>query len=224
MGEQAEISGGEAVLVSIGRAGGRDLLTEALELGIDETLDAGMLRDLPVVGWAVKGAGVAAAVRDRLFAKKLIGFIAGTSSASAAKTRTFLDELVEPTARRRAGETLLALIERHERVEKSFVLGRLLVSRIEGHIGGQRFMELAAALDRATIDELRLIKRLQCDERIDDLDTIWGLARTGMVTVQFNEVNRYVAMGHYLNPLGIQMVQFGLGDLDVGVNAPADFP
>jgi len=83
-----------------------------------------------------------------------MGFIAGTNSASAAKTRTFLDELAEPTATRRAGETLLAFVERHERVEKSFVLGRLLVFRIEGHIGGQRFMELAAALDRATVDEI----------------------------------------------------------------------
>lgn len=224
MNDDRDLGGGEAMLLSIGQAGGRDLLTEAVDLGLDGALDPGLLRDLPVIGWFVKGADVAAAIRDRLFAKKLLGFVAGTNSASAGATKKFVDDLSEPKERRRAGEMLLGLIERHERVEKSFVLGRLLASRINGLVDGARFMELASALDRATIEELRRLKRLHYEERVDDVDAIWNLAHTGLVTVGFNDLAGFVAMGHHVNPLGEDMVRLGLADLDVGPDATKDFP
>lgn len=105
MNDDRDLGGGEAMLLSIGQAGGRDLLTEAVDIGLDGALDPGLLRDLPVIGWFVKGADVAAAIRDRFFAKKVLGFVAGTNSASAGATKEFVDDLSEPKERRRAGET-----------------------------------------------------------------------------------------------------------------------
>lgn len=85
-------------------------------------------------------------------------------------------------------------------------------------------MELASALDRATIEELRRVKRLHYEERVDDVDAIWNLAHTGLVTVGFNDLAGFVAMGHHVNPLGEDMVRLGLADLDVGPDATKDFP
>lgn len=224
MDHDSAFAGGEAMLRSIGRAGGRDLMTEALGLGLDKTLDASLLRDLPIIGWAAKSADVTLAIRDRLFAQKLMGFVAGTSSSSEAAIEKFVDGLSDPKQRRRAGETLLSLIERHEHIKKSFVLGRLLAARIDGQIDGARFMELAAALDRATVEELRRVKRLHNKEVIDDLDAMWNLARTGLVTVQFSQMDEYVVLGHFVNALGDDMVRHGLSDLNVDPPAGEDFP
>ena len=150
--------GGDELIRSIAKSHGLDLLTDALDISIDQFLESGVVKDVPVVGWVVKLAGVGISIKDRMLAKKLVAFVAGTSIASDEKITAFVDRLNEPKRRERAGETLMLLIDRHERIEKSAILGRLLAARIEGHFDGAQFLSLAAALDRSSISDLLLVK------------------------------------------------------------------
>ena len=65
------------------------MLTDALDLSVDQFLESGIVRGVPVVGWVVKLAGIALIIKDRMFAKKLVLFLAGTSTASAEKNANF---------------------------------------------------------------------------------------------------------------------------------------
>lgn len=169
-----------------------------------------------MVGWVAKLAGVAVTFRDRMFAKKLVAFVAGTSTASPEKIAAFVDSLHEAKHRERAGETLLLLIDRHERIEKSDILGRLLAARIEGHFDGERFLAVAAALDRCSIGELLVVKRaVEIGVVQGSQEAIWEIARTGLVTVDLTgaPVGGGVRVKGELSQLGKEIVEFGLAGL-----------
>lgn len=219
----AEGDGGVQLVRSVVESPGHALLAEALDLGLDEFLSEGLLKDIPVIGWLVKVAGGVLTVRDRLFARKLVAFLTNVA-ASPARVAAFVEELeVDPLVSRRAGETLLLLIERHEHIEKSAIVGRLLSARLDGRIDGPRFIELATALDRASLDELLKLRRLVAGEAVESLDVLWALSRSGVATVQFNLFDSHVAMGHSVNALGTDLVELGVqhwGDQDpANVNA-----
>ncbi len=213
--DDSSLGGGDELLRSISKSPGFEMLTDALDLSVDQFLESGVVRDVPVVGWVVKVAGIAISIRDRMFAKKLVAFLAGTSTASAEKIAAFLDDLAEPKRRERAGEILMLLIERHERIEKSAILGRLLAAQIEGRFDGERFLALAAALDRTSIGELLLVRRAVTAGHLGTEEVIWAVARTGLVNVELigAPVGPGIKTSYQVNSLGGDMVAFGLTGL-----------
>jgi hypothetical protein len=214
--DSAQPGGGDELIRSIQTASA-ETFVEVLDISIDQLLESGLVKDLPVVGWLARLAGVAMSVRDRLLAKKIVAFLAGTSTASPEKVSAFLVELSDPKMRERAGETILMLIDRHERFEKSNVLGRLLAARIDGQFDGEHFLELAAALDRSSMRELLLLKRhAVAGVGVGGEDAIWALSRTGLVTVELRTgpPGAGVRLRYEINSLGNDMVRFGLTGFD----------
>ena len=69
MVEDSSLGGGAELIRSIAKSPGRDVLTDARDISIDQVLESDIAKDIPVVGWVAKLAGVAVTVRDRMFAK-----------------------------------------------------------------------------------------------------------------------------------------------------------
>ncbi len=53
-----------------------DLTVEYAELGLDGILDDGIIKDIPILRTAVGLAKIGLNVRDRIYAKKIYGFLA----------------------------------------------------------------------------------------------------------------------------------------------------
>jgi len=67
---------GAAVQAAVASQDAKDLATEYAEVGLDTFLDAGIARDIPLVGTLV-GLKIGMTVHDRLFAKKILDLLTG---------------------------------------------------------------------------------------------------------------------------------------------------
>src|SRR5262245_36123802 len=89
--------------------GGSDIL----EFTIDQLLDDGLLKDFPVVGTAIKLAGIGKSIRDRLFLAKLHRFLSALPQIKDEEKAKFQEEVQsDKNYRNRVGETILLVIER----------------------------------------------------------------------------------------------------------------
>ena len=150
------------------------------EVALDSALDDGVLKDLPLVGWAFGGARVVRQVRDRLFLKKLASFFSGLATTPLRTRQSFVNEISDdPAFRQRVGDGLVLLIERHEHFKKSSALGVAFAAYVEGAINYASFQEVATLIDRSSPADLSaLAGRTEVDEPLDEAVGL-GLARVG---------------------------------------------
>jgi hypothetical protein len=63
-------------------------------------------------------------VRDRIFLRKILRFLQGTQAATIEERHTCAERMeADPTYQRQVGESLFLLLDRHETVDKSELLG-----------------------------------------------------------------------------------------------------
>lgn len=123
---------GESLIESVGSCGLTEIAEEVADVALDSALDDGLLKDVPVFGWLAKGYSTYRSITDRMLLKKLALFLSGVSEASESDRGKFRSDLNnDPKFRKRVGENLLLLIDRHERLEKSYLLGKLMAKVIE---------------------------------------------------------------------------------------------
>jgi hypothetical protein len=112
-----------------------EVATEIGEVALDSFLQQGLLREVPILGWLVKFYGAQQSIRDRLFVKKIAAFYKGAGKASPEERAKFRKKIeTNKEYQKKVGESLLLLIERHERFEKSLLLGRLFASLMSGDL------------------------------------------------------------------------------------------
>ena len=147
---------GPMLLRSTWKAGVSTVVADATELALDSILDEGVLRDVPIIGWAAKGYGVVSTVRDRLFLKKVLHFLHGAGDVSDEDKADFGRRIgADPAVERRVGETLALILERHEHFDKSYMTGKVFAGYMDGKIDYPTFLKLSTAIDRAFIEDLR---------------------------------------------------------------------
>lgn len=102
---------GTSLMKSIFSAGAADIAGDVSELALDAVLDEGVLRDVPVFGWFIKGYHVFTTIKDRIFLKKLALFLEGTS-AEGHCSKDLQDELSDASFCQKVGESLILLLDR----------------------------------------------------------------------------------------------------------------
>lgn len=146
---------GESLIESVGLSSLTDIAIEASDVALDIALNEGLLKEIPVFGWLAKAYSTYHSITDRMFLKKVALFLSGVGHASEEERQNFKNKLDnEPEFRKKVGENLLLLIDRHERLEKSFILGKIFSKVIEGNCPHDIFLKIAAALDHSSIEDL----------------------------------------------------------------------
>ena len=136
-----------------------EVAIDTSEIVLDSLLDDGILKDIPVFGWAVKAFKAQRSIRDGLFLKKVALFAQGAQNVSDEKREEFRKRIEDDKQHcKRVGESLLLFLERHERLEKSLLLGKLFAAHLNNEISYQNFSQLAAALDRAILEDLQALR------------------------------------------------------------------
>jgi len=175
---------GDSLVKSITNARVLEVATDVCEIALDSTLDEGLLKEVPVFGWIVKATGAVSTVRDRLFLKKVALFLANTSDLSLSERMIFEQNLDnDPTLRKKVGESLFLLLDRHEELEKPEILGRVFARYVKGQIELEEFQRAALAIDRCPATVLKKL-----DEHYAKLRTYWiDRAGTDVESRPFNE-------------------------------------
>jgi hypothetical protein len=154
------VGGGRALIRSIWSSGVRDITAEGLDILLDSALEEGLVQDIPIVGWLVKTYDLMHTVRDRIFLRKILRFLRGTQATTAEERHAFAERMeADPAYQRQVGESLFLLLDRHETVDKSELLGRVFAALIRQEISEEAFQRYAFIIDRLFLQDLLHLER-----------------------------------------------------------------
>lgn len=169
-----------SILDSVSKDNILDILGTAAELSLDKILESEELKEIPVFGTLIKLVKVGANVRDRLFARKLIAFLAQVSSVPHEKRIKFVNKLSSKVEKRHAGEAILLLLERLDDMAKPEIVGKIVRAAILGEIDYETSIKLSAMVDRAYITDLLLLPKSETGSGIPG-DVAESLASVGLL-------------------------------------------
>lgn len=130
---------------------------EALDILLDQVIDDGVLRDIPIVGWMINAAKAAIDVRDRLYIRKLLKFILSTDGASDKERQRFFSELSKhQEAKDRLFEKILMTMERLDDVKKAEYVGKAFMHLVKGDIDILDYYRTCAAIEATMLDDIEL--------------------------------------------------------------------
>lgn len=185
MNEKQRLELGNSLIKSAGSTELSDASVEALDIAVDALMDDGILKDIPIFGWAVKAIKAGQNIRDAIFLRKIAMFLKGVSGVSADEKREFTEKIEnDVNHRQKVGENLLLLIDRHERIEKSLLLGRLFAAYMKNELSNEGFMRLSAALDKAIIEDLEELNKCRPHYFMLPKQAEEGLYRCGMMNIK----------------------------------------
>jgi hypothetical protein len=142
----------------------RPLLEAALENAeviVDALSDDGVLKEIPVIGTAVKVCKAIDTIRDRLFVAKLKRFLFGLGDEVkfVAKLRKKIAQ--SPEQAQKVGETLLMVLERITDIDKADLLAIFFYAYTDEFITSEEFRRIAQSIDMALIDDLHKLLALE---------------------------------------------------------------
>jgi len=158
----------------------KDLVETAAEAGLDAVLEQDVLKQIPVFGILIKIASLGATLRDRLFARKLLRFLREIADIPQDKRNEFAQKLDSKKEKRRAGESILLLLERLDDMKKPEIIGRIVRLAILGEIDFDTSMKLSAMVDRSYISDLVLLPQAERGKGIPD-EAAEALATVGLL-------------------------------------------
>jgi hypothetical protein len=144
----------ESLITTIGKANLAEAVADIGEVGIDQLLDEGVVRDIPFLGLLVRAARTFGVVRDWLFARKVVRFFKRLGEIPIEDRERFLAQHENPVDRQHLGETLMLLLDRHDDMEKPDPLARLFAGYMRGEYDLETFRRLAGALDRLPLSAI----------------------------------------------------------------------
>lgn len=132
-----------------------ELSAELLEPLIDTFTDSQVLKDLPVLGSAVKIAVLGKTITDRIFLAKVRRFLSSIDPETLKDAHKFAEELEsgEKDAVRTAEMLVLSLDEIND-LEKAPILAALFTAFLRQEITNPDFRRLTAAVNSAVVDDL----------------------------------------------------------------------
>lgn len=128
-----------------------ELAVDAVEFGIDLSIDDGILKDIPFVGTAFKLYSIGNKVYDKHCFGKLYSFITainGENYSQEDKDRYRKKFAENESFRKQELEYLLVLIERYIGFEKPQMLAQIYVAYLDGEIDWSELTKYAEIVDR----------------------------------------------------------------------------
>ena len=203
------------LLDSITSEGIISLGSDLLELALDNNLNEGVLREIPVVRNLYNLGRATVGIYHRLSIKKMINFLGELSNVSYEKRQSFVEDINKyPQKQRVCEETLLLLIDRADSLEKPSILGRILKHHILDNISYEDAMRLSFIVDRVYMSDLDYLTRFSSGiQRKPDIDA--SLQSAGLLKwagMDGGNLGEHFSGGviYELNDYGKMLLQYGL--------------
>ena len=136
----------------------------------------------------------AGTIRDRLFAKKVLQFLANLDDVPTNERLLQVSRLDESSEeRQRVGESLVLLLDRLNDMEKPALLARAFQAFLQGQIDRSQFQGLAYAVDTITTDLLSEYRSAYEEHRLDQVavptDAVSRFFGCGLLTLRFEKID-----------------------------------
>ena len=190
-----------------------ELSAELLEPALDALTDNEILKDVPVLGIAVKVAGIGKSISDRIFLAKVKRFLDAIDPATIKEARHFAARLAagESDAKRTAEAVVLALDDIND-LAKAPMLAAIFAALLRGEMSPADFRRISAAVNAAVVDDLVALAALGPDPsgKSDDYAAVVNAMRhTGLTdsTVHNVVTSNRVDLTEAVTPLGKAFAQ-----------------
>lgn len=144
-----------AVKETLGKADLPSLLEQIGEFSVDQILEEGALRDLPIIGSVLGVIKIGVAVRDLRLVRKLLRFLSDLSSLPTNVRTEMVDRLeADPSFGRPVGQKIVGLLDRIDDEEKAMFAARAFKAYAAGQISGRELRRLLYAVERLLLSDI----------------------------------------------------------------------
>ncbi|MDZ4860581.1 MAG: hypothetical protein SGI88_16520 [Candidatus Hydrogenedentes bacterium] len=190
----------ESLVATLARTDLRDTITELSEVGLDALFDDGVARDVPIIGTLFSLASGVMTIRDRLFAKKVLRFLAALDDIPREERQAQIDHMAaDPKERRRIGEQLILLLDRLNDMGKPALLAKAFQAFLKDQIERAQFQALANAIDGILPENVGIFKsRMDARGRIHDResdDATANFMQCGLVVLKLEDIDTTARWG-----------------------------
>lgn len=139
-----------------------DTITGIAEVGLDQFLDDGILKEVPVLSTVIGLYKVGHTLKDRHNIKKLAKFVQALNDKVTdegqriAYRRKICDD---PHKRSQELEYILILIDRYIEYEKPSLLAKLYLAYLDEKIDWQLFTQYSIVIDNLFVEDLQFLKK-----------------------------------------------------------------
>jgi hypothetical protein len=157
---------------------------DLLEVALDNVLDEGIIKDIPIVRTIVGLYKATASIRDRALVKKLLNFLSSLSSVSKEVRQHFRTRMnADEKFKCKVGEKLLLIIERLDDMGKPRLIALAFQAYMEEHIDFGMFQRLACAIDKSFYPDLMSLKSSGAPNRLSPQAKL-ELSNSGIIELE----------------------------------------
>ncbi len=144
--------------------------SDAAELTLDQMLDQGLLRDIPIFGCFVNFIKAGLDIKNYLFLKKVYSFLSHFKDIPEKKRIKFVEELKgNDPFRKKIGQNLLLVLDKLNDMSKPDMLGRVFKAYIEEEIDFLNLSRLSNAIEKINIHDISfLVSYYSGQEKVDN--------------------------------------------------------
>lgn len=190
-----------------------ELPAEIAEFTIDQVLDDGILKDIPIIGWIAKGLSISSSISDRIFYHKVLRFLLSLKKIDIDERNSFLEKMDNDQGyRKRVGEHLIIMLDKIDSIDKTELTAKCFNSFLRGEIDHEYFMDLSAVISRSTLSDLNSLsvpKNKRVYFRSVAIAASSGLLDYGITRNDDDEPD----IGHRLSEYGTDLRDVFLGKL-----------
>jgi len=187
-----------------------ELISEVGDITFENFLENDSFKDIPILGFLIKGKNIINEIQDKLFAKKILSFLKqleGTSNQSRSKQINKIEH--DSEYKIKVGEKLLYLLNDAEDYEKSEYIGKLFKSFLEEKIEYNDFLRCVNSINRINIVDFKdFLKRgMSRSDRSTD-----SYLNSGLITFEFKKP-RHIRGSHITGDYEIEFKTSKIGTL-----------
>ena len=134
-----------------------NIATTGSEIVLNSILEKDLLKEIPVFKSMINIYEGINQIREDIFIKKIYKFLFEINDISVEKRNKMIEKLGDEISQKKAGETIIVLLDRLDNMEKPTIIGRLFRSFIEEKIDYKMFLRLSSIIDRSFLPDLKKI-------------------------------------------------------------------
>lgn len=166
-----------------------DLGKELGELSVDSLLEAGLLKDLPVIGTITALGKTALNIRDYLFLKKIVAFLSSLNGISSEKRQAMIKEIDDSKEfQTKVGEKLLYIIDHADDDKSAQVIGLLFKAFLEGRLTYKEFLRSAQIVNVVFFNDLVAFVNHERNSYWDNPELQDSLTNSGLFDIEIDPV------------------------------------
>ena len=150
-----------------------DGLEDYLELAIDNFIEDGILKDIPIVNSIVNSLKFAKNIYDRNLLKQTLVFISELNNGTINKDKLIAYKSTIENNHKKCEKELgrvLLLLNNFIDQEKSVMLSKVFKAYIEQVINWHEFCEYSEVINRIFIQDIDILNRIFCGKRASDFN------------------------------------------------------